>query len=442
MMGQFSAKVFASPKKHMSENKKKVLIIGAGVAGLSCASDLSGHGLDVTVLEAKNDIGGRILRHPDPQTPFDMGASWVHGIHQNPVGDLLKKEGARLTPTYFDDRVVYNSQGEEVTLDPSLDFYTYIEKLKRAKSSDISIQDALSRFIDQHKLSNDQADILSHRLRVDFETEYGTSLSKLSIFQYDEDKGFSGGDFWVQPSYRILIDTLAKGLKIVPNSPVARIEQVSNYTRVITQNKNTYVSDVVVVTTSLGVLKSNIMMFSPELSVEKKSAIQKLGMGNLHKSFFIFDHIFWDNHTAINQTFSPLWAELINVSPLYERPILLALHAGHQAEAVQAMSDSEKAQSLYAVLKNIYPTASVPLHVVSSDWQNDPFTQGSYSFVPPGESFQLHRTLAQPEGRIFFAGEHTNPDYPATVHGAYLSGRRAARDILRDPRIMPGALKS
>ncbi len=442
MMGQFSAKVFASPKKHMSENKKKVLIIGAGVAGLSCASDLSGHGLDVTVLEAKNDIGGRILRHPDPQTPFDMGASWVHGIHQNPVGDLLKKAGARLTPTYFDDRVVYNSQGEEVTLDPSPDFYIYIEKLKRAESSDISIQDALSRFIDQHKLSNDQADILSHRLRVDFETEYGTSLSKLSVFQYDEDKGFSGGDFWVQPSYRILIDTLAKGLKIVPNSPVTRIEQVSNYTRVITQNNTVYESDVVVVTASLGVLKSNIMMFSPELSPEKKSAIQKLGMGNLHKSFFIFNQAFWDNHTAINQTFSPLWAELINVSPLYKRPVLLALHAGYQAEAVQAMSDSEKAQSLYAVLKNIYPTASVPLHVVSSDWQNDPFTQGSYSFVPPGESFQLHRTLAQPEGRIFFAGEHTNPDYPATVHGAYLSGRRAARDILRDPRIMPGALKS
>ncbi|MBN8520550.1 MAG: FAD-dependent oxidoreductase [Alphaproteobacteria bacterium] len=426
----------------MSEKKKKVLIVGAGVAGLSCASMLSAQGVDVTILEAKQDIGGRILSHPDPQTPFDMGASWVHGIHQNPVGDILKKEGARLTPTYFDDRIVYDSQGKVITLDPSPLFYTYIEKLKRTESSDLSIQDALSRFIIQHKLSKDQADSLAHRLRVDFETEYGTDLSSLSVFQYDEDKGFSGGDFWVQPSYRILIDTLAKDLKIIPNSPVARIEQGLNYTRVITQDNNIYESDVVVVTASLGVLKSNKIIFSPELSLEKKSAIQKLGMGNLHKSFFIFDQLFWDNHTAINQTFSPLWAELINVSSLYERPVLLALHAGHQAEVVQAMSDSEKAQSLYAVLKKIYPKASAPLHVVSSNWQNDPFTHGSYSYVPVGESYQLHQTLGQPEGRIFFAGEHTNPHYPATVHGAYLSGRRAAQEILREPPFMQGALKS
>jgi lysine-specific histone demethylase 1 len=68
-----------------------------------------------------------------------------------------------------------------------------------------------------------------------------------------------------------------------------------------------------------------------------------------------------------------------------------------------------------------------PLRATTTAWEDDPYAYGSYSFVKVGGSLEMYDDLSSPQGRVYFAGEHTNSNYPATVHGAYLSGVRAAR---------------
>ena len=84
-----------------------------------------------------------------------------------------------------------------------------------------------------------------------------------------------------------------------------------------------------------------------------------------------------------------------------------------------------------AVLRQAFPNAPSPKRVTTSNWAQDQFARGSYSYLPLGASLEMFARLAEPHGRILFAGEHTHTIYHATVLGAYLSGIRAAEDAFR-----------
>ncbi len=87
---------------------------------------------------------------------------------------------------------------------------------------------------------------------------------------------------------------------------------------------------------------------------------------------------------------------------------------------------------MMAVLRKLYGSSiPEPEAALSSRWHIDPFAYGAYSHIPPGVTGRAHDELAKPVGdRLFFAGEATNRTYPATLHGAFLSGERAAQEIL------------
>ena len=107
------------------------------------------------------------------------------------------------------------------------------------------------------------------------------------------------------------------------------------------------------------------------------------------------------------------------------------LHGGAGEREISRLSHEEIAASALDVLRFAFPAAPAPVRVATSDWGNDPFSRGSYSFLPIHASFDMFTALAEPHGRILFAGEHTHTIYHATVLGAYLSGIRAAEDALR-----------
>lgn len=112
-------------------------------------------------------------------------------------------------------------------------------------------------------------------------------------------------------------------------------------------------------------------------------------------------------------------------------PLLVGLHGGSDEAEIARLSHTEIAESALGVLRRAFPRAPAPVRVVTSNWASDPFARGSYSFLPLGASFDMFHALAEPHGRILFAGEHTHTVYHATVLGAYLSGIRAAEDANR-----------
>uniref|UniRef100_A0A1B6F811 Lysine-specific histone demethylase n=2 Tax=Cuerna arida TaxID=1464854 RepID=A0A1B6F811_9HEMI len=287
-----------------------------------------------------------------------------------------------------------------------------------------------------------------------------TPLSTLSLKHWDQDDDFefTGSHLTVRNGYSCVPVALSEGLDIKLNTAVRQIRYSSKGVEVLTSNARnhgnpmTYKGDVVLCTLPLGVLKQstainsqgmpNSVQFVPPLPDWKVSAIQRLGFGNLNKVVLCFERIFWDPSANLFGHVGSTTAsrgELFLFWNLYRAPVLLALVAGEAAAIMENVSDDVIVGRCIAVLKGIFGNSAVPQpkETVVTRWRADPWARGSYSFVAVGSSGSDYDMLATPvvppsppgEGhpaspRLFFAGEHTIRNYPATVHGAFLSGLR------------------
>ncbi|CDQ71674.1 unnamed protein product [Oncorhynchus mykiss] len=160
-----------------------------------------------------------------------------------------------------------------------------------------------------------------------------------------------------------------------------------------------------------------------------------------------FDRVFWDPSVNLFGHVGSTTAsrgELFLFWNLYKAPILLALMAGEAAGIMENISDDVIVGRCLAILKGIFGSSAVPQpkETVVTRWRADPWARGSYSYVAAGSSGNDYDLMAQPitpgpaipgasqpVPRLFFAGEHTIRNYPATVHGALLSGLREAGRI-------------
>lgn len=414
--------------------QKKVLVIGAGIAGLAAARQLRQHGLQVRVLEAKSTAGGRIHGRQVDGDHYELGASWIHGGDNNPVAEILRKQGAQLHATPFDEILHYRA-GKKLDLDKEIlqQFQAFLEGVKRGKK-DMSIHDAWQSF--RHKnsarLRPEQWHNLWHFLAIDIQTEIGADLRHISAMQYEEEGEMKGGDLLVSGGYQTVIKHLAEGLEIELNSPVKKIEHGAGGVTVHADDGRRWQADALLLTVPLGVLQKGSLQFEPPLTAAKQQAIKRLGMGNLHKIFLRFKQPFWDEADSIMviNGKNTEWGNFINLQPVLQQPLLLALHAGADALKMQGKTTAQLGTEALAVLQQIYPQATAPQTVVRSEWHADPYTLGSYSYMPTGTNFALYKDIAKAQGNLYFAGEHTHERYPATTHGAYLSGLRAAREII------------
>lgn len=414
------------------QRNQGVVIVGAGVAGLAAATELRANGFDdVVVLEARDRIGGRVWTDTiGDGFPIDLGASWIQGIDGNPIAAIARENDIATHRTDWGNGVFhYHDVGEpgRSARRAMRDFWSLAEA--NPERSFQSVRDELLAAM----TSEADRRYLDYTLTTEVENEYAADLGDLSYRSVDGGSSFRGGDFVFPGGYGQIVDVLARGVAVRRGQAVTEIDHSGSTIVVTTAGGDTLAAGRVVVTVPLGVLKEDFIAFRPSLPVRKGDAIAKLEMGVLNKAYLLFDDVFWDREVERLQYVSAdggPWAETISLYPYTGQPILAMLNSGTFGTRIEQLSDREVVAQAVAALSNMYGDVPPPRDARITRWRLDPWAHGSYSYVPAGSSFAEHAALGEPVGdRVFFAGEATSEDHPATVHGAYLSGVRAARQI-------------
>ncbi len=431
--------VLAQPLKPKAQ--KRILVIGAGLAGLAAAREFSRHGHDVTILEGRDRIGGRLWTSSLwPDLPVDLGASWIHGVDGNPLSKLADEINAVRLETSYDRSGVYHSNGQplsaadEKRLDALKQQVEQLLQQAQQQDEDSSVRAALSALRSGQltaTLSGQETDWLNFILSGTLEQEFAGSADQLSAFWHDSDKVFAGEDVLFAKGYQLISNHLAAGLQIKLTEVVQAIHWAAAGVEVTT-SKQRWQADQVLVTVPLGVLKKNQLQFNPPLPPAKSAAIRSLGMGVLNKCYLRFDRAFWPDDVDWLEYISPRhgeWTEWVSLLRTTGKPVLLGFNAADQGKAIEALTDPQIVDSAMATLRTIFGNQiPAPQSYQITRWASDPFSYGSYSFLPVGATPAMRQHLAAPLGQqVFFAGEATHPDYAGTAHGAYLSGLAVAK---------------
>lgn len=424
------------PQAHDSRHAK-VIVIGAGIAGLAAARALVDKNINVIILEARNRVGGRIWTDDSLGVPLDLGASWIHGINGNPITELAKKFNAKTIPTIDDNGVVFDADGREMT---SAEFikierlyesiYDEVQEIAEELEEDTSLQEIFDQVIAVRNLSSQELRGLNLYIQYETSLEYAADPKDLSAWEWNSDEAFGGQEVIFPRGYHQITNGLAQGLDIRLNTEVKMIKYSQNGIEVETSN-GMFTCEKAVVTIPLGVLKQAKVRFAPPLPKSKQDSINRINMGVLNKVYLKFPKIFWDaelENISYAGERAGEWAYWLNYVAYNGEPILLAFHGGDKGWALEEFSDDEIVKDAMQTLRVLYgDDIPEPENFLITRWGKDKFSYGSYSHIPPFASGDDFDDLFEPvDDVLFFAGEATSREYFATVHGAYLSGVKAA----------------
>jgi monoamine oxidase len=428
------------PQSDSSVRNAEVLVIGAGMSGLAAARTLADKGVSVIVLEARDRIGGRTWTDSSLGLPLDLGASWIHGITGNPITKLAKEFNANTAPTDYENGILFDGDGSEVSdsdyaeiEDLFESIYEEVAAMQEDTDDDMSLQQAFDEALAERDLSEDELRKLQFYAHQETALEYGADPADLSLWEWDQDEVFDGKDVVFPNGYSQITNGLAQGLDIRLNEKVTRISYGADGVEVETSS-GTFGGEKAIVTLPLGVLKQASVKFEPSLPASKQAAVDRLAMGVLNKVYLKFPKIFWneeiENFGYLGERLGE-WSDWMSLVPYVGAPVLMAFHGGEKGFALEELSDDEIIAGAMKTLRVIYGDAIPdPEGYLITRWGKDPYAFGAYSHIPPFASGDDYDALFEPvDDVLYFAGEATSREYPATQHGAYLTGVAAAEGI-------------
>jgi len=403
-----------------------VAIIGAGAAGLGAAHALENSGLSVIVLEARDRVGGRahtIMAAPD--ITFDLGCGWLHSADRNTFVDIagrLNFEVDKTRPPWRlqNDAVFPPEQRAEFIAALDAFYDRADEAAGEAKKS--GRDSAANLFLEPGNRWNPMIDAISTYIN-------GCELDEVSILDMDayEDSGIN----WrVRRGYGALVAAYGASCPLAFNCNVTRIDHSGKRLRIET-SLGTLDAGNAIVTVPTNLIADEAIRFHPALPA-KVDAARGLPLGLADKVMLALDQpeSLPKDGNLRGATMRTAMGSF-HLRP-FGRPCIEGFFGGRFARELEDAGNGAIAahsiDEIARLLGNDYRRKLKPLS--ESHWAHDPFARGSYSHALPGHAGARAMLAAPVDGRLFFAGEATSPNFFSTAHGARDSGERAAEEVV------------
>jgi polyamine oxidase len=435
---------------------ERVVVVGAGIAGMTAANALTRAGVDCLVLEARDRIGGRLRTADLGGSPVDLGGSWIHMPDGNPMRAFARLAGvpcASADPVpevagfdHYENRRLTAAESAEL-------LGLYLEELPAAVAGlatelgpDASMAAAIEAFVTARVRGGDPGWARRARqlLYGCVEADSAGRAGDQSLRWMWEELEYGGDYFGDAPrgGYRSLVDAMASGVDVRLGRAVSEVAAGPDGVRVVTTDGAVEEASHALVAVPLGVLKQGRPRFSPGLSADRRAAIARLGFGRFEKVALRFAEPFWREAGFPHLMVFPrepgewmVWA--VGQDAFGGGPVLLFFVFHSAAERLAgAGPDAPVRWALGMLAETIGHPCPEPVEVAVTSWASDPWSGGSYTHIPPEASPADADLLGTPAGgRLLFAGEHTQSARLAYADGALTSGIREAKRLLGVPAV-------
>ena len=408
---------------------EKIIIIGAGAAGIGAGLRLKALGVPFIILEANDRIGGRAYTdNTSLSSKWDKGCSWFHCADINPLVDWANKLGTLYDKQDRSENALYWSESH--WLDPTESTSVNLNISKRFQEIYVAAELGHDVSISNIPINNSFEAAVSEELVKLMCSEETHFTSAVGYGDYND----TGVNWMVTSGYGDLISRMAADAPIRINTKVSEISYQKGGVRVETSSGQLD-ARAVIVTTSTNVLRSGQISLPAGPAQEILELVEDVPCGTYEKIAIEFEQYPFnpaDNEAVWIQSYSDSNPIYFQISP-QKKPMLIAHVAGEQARELvqtgsQGMADFaiQKLTSVFGskINKTICGTAT-------TSWQADPLIQGGYSYARIGAGHNRQKMIELDTGEIVFAGEAFSLPWYGTAHGAYQSGKDVASQLVR-----------
>ena len=421
--------------------KPKVIIIGAGFAGLSSAWYLHRKNIEFVILESRNRIGGRVFSHVMDETDnlvIELGAEWVGNSHSR-MREMCEELGLTLENNQFDTHLIYQGKyyGKnewDYSDDWKAKFQSLLEgykKMTRAQQVNLDKMDWWRYLVNNGCEGRD----LELRELLD-STDFGETIRSVSAFaalaEYAESSEKNEMDLKIKGGNSLFAKRILEQIgadKVNLQHKVSRIVQnAKGGVAVYCDNGKTFNGDKIICT--VPTFSAQKIKWEPALPADKINAMNQLQYARINKNPLLFSKRFWNDESfdmVTDQT--PHYFYHATKNQRSSKGVLISYTIGEKAAVVANQTDEWKADMLEQTLKPVFgDIKSILEKQANYYWGKDEYSRGAYAIYGKGQWFSLQPVLKRSFIHTHFAGEHL-ADWQGFMEGAINTGEEAAAKI-------------